>query len=68
MQEEYAKGASAEEIAKVVRDLFNSIDLSGNRFDAVAVRATRDPECGGRVGMSVCVQSRSVTLGVSSAI
>lgn len=44
MQEEYAKGASAEEIAKVVRDLFNSIDLSGNRFDAVAVRATRDHE------------------------
>ncbi|MGO8093846.1 hypothetical protein [Rhizobium leguminosarum] len=44
MQEEYAKGASAEEIAKVVRDLFNSVDLSGNRFDAVAVRATRDPE------------------------
>ncbi|MBY5751605.1 hypothetical protein [Rhizobium leguminosarum] len=44
MQEEYAKGASAEEISKVVRDLFNSIDLSGNRFDAVAVRATRDHE------------------------
>ncbi|WP_164986447.1 hypothetical protein [Rhizobium leguminosarum] len=44
MQEEYAKGASAEEIAKVVRDLFNSIDLSGNRFDAVAVRAIRDHE------------------------
>ncbi|MBY5840804.1 hypothetical protein J3P71_03720 [Rhizobium leguminosarum] len=44
MQEEYAKGASAEEIAKVVRDLFNSIDLLGNRFDAVAVRATRDHE------------------------
>ncbi|MBY3096709.1 hypothetical protein [Rhizobium laguerreae] len=44
MQEEYAKGASAEEIAKVVRDLFNSVDISGNRFDAVAVRATRDRE------------------------
>ncbi|WP_156667808.1 hypothetical protein [Rhizobium sp. WYCCWR10014] len=44
MQEEYAKGASAEEIAKVVRDLFNSIDLSDNRFDAVAVQATRDHE------------------------
>ncbi|WP_165505271.1 hypothetical protein [Rhizobium leguminosarum] len=44
MQEEYAKGASAEEISKVVRDLFNSIDLSGIRFDAVAVRATRDHE------------------------
>jgi hypothetical protein len=44
MQEEYAKGASAEEITKVVRDLFNSIDLSGNRFDAVAVQATRDHE------------------------
>ncbi|MBY3119404.1 hypothetical protein HFO60_35020 [Rhizobium leguminosarum] len=44
MQEEYAKGASAEDISKVVRDLFNSVDLSGNRFDAVAVRATRDHE------------------------
>ncbi|MBY3083558.1 hypothetical protein HFO63_04765 [Rhizobium laguerreae] len=44
MQEEYAKGASAEEIAKVVRGLFNSVDISGNRFDAVAVRATRDRE------------------------
>ncbi|MBY3136238.1 hypothetical protein [Rhizobium laguerreae] len=44
MQEEYAKGASAEDISKVVRDLFNSIDLSGNRFNAVAVRATRDHE------------------------
>ncbi|MBY3464031.1 hypothetical protein HFN80_08390 [Rhizobium laguerreae] len=44
MQEEYAKGASAEEIAKVVRDLFDSVDISGNRFDAVAVRATRDRE------------------------
>ncbi|WP_274534063.1 MULTISPECIES: hypothetical protein [Rhizobium] len=44
MQEEYAKGASAEEIAKVVRDLFNSIDLSGDGFDAVAVRATTDRE------------------------
>ncbi|NEH34323.1 hypothetical protein GR247_07595 [Rhizobium leguminosarum] len=44
MQEERAKGASAEEIAKVVRDIFNSMDLSGNRFDAVAVRATRDHE------------------------
>ncbi|NEK41757.1 hypothetical protein GR250_09970 [Rhizobium leguminosarum] len=38
------KGASAEEIAKVVRDLFNSIDLSGDRFDAVAIRATRNHE------------------------
>ncbi|EJC82444.1 hypothetical protein Rleg4DRAFT_4157 [Rhizobium leguminosarum bv. trifolii WSM2297] len=37
MQEEYSKGASAEEIAKVVRDLFNSIDLSEG-LDAVAVR------------------------------
>jgi hypothetical protein len=44
MQEEYDKGASAEEIAKVVRDIFNSIDLSGNRFDAVAVRVTTDNE------------------------
>lgn len=44
MQEERAKGASAEEIAKVVRDIFNSMDLSGNRFDAVAVRVTRDHE------------------------
>jgi hypothetical protein len=44
MQEEYAKGASAKEVAKVVRDLFNSIDLSGNRFDAVAVRDITDRE------------------------
>ncbi|WET76167.1 MULTISPECIES: hypothetical protein [Rhizobium] len=44
MQEEYAKGASAEEIAKVVRDLLNSIDLSGDGFDAVAVRATAGRE------------------------
>ncbi|MBP2447539.1 MULTISPECIES: hypothetical protein [Rhizobium] len=44
MQEEYAKGASAEEIAKVVRDLFNSIDLSGPSPDAVAVRATPNYE------------------------
>ncbi|WP_281034500.1 hypothetical protein [Rhizobium leguminosarum] len=44
MQEEYAKGASAEEIAKVVRDLLNSIDLSGSSPDAVAVRATNDRE------------------------
>ncbi|MBB3521623.1 MULTISPECIES: hypothetical protein [Rhizobium] len=44
MQEEYAKGASAEEIAKVVRDLFNSIDLSGLSPDAVAVRATPNYE------------------------
>ncbi|WP_281428470.1 hypothetical protein [Rhizobium croatiense] len=44
MQEEYAKGASAEEIAKVVRDLLNSIDLSGDGFDAVAVRATTGRE------------------------
>ncbi|MBB3592600.1 hypothetical protein FHX08_002944 [Rhizobium sp. BK529] len=39
MQEEYAKGASAEEIAKVVRDIFNSIDLSGRLPDAGAMRA-----------------------------
>jgi hypothetical protein len=38
MHEEYAKGSSAEEIAKVVRDIFNSTDLSG----AVAARATTD--------------------------
>ena len=44
MQEEFAKGASAEEIAKVVRDLFNSIDLSGSSPDAVAVRATPNYE------------------------
>ncbi|EJZ22394.1 hypothetical protein RCCGEPOP_05020 [Rhizobium sp. Pop5] len=44
MQEEYAKGASAEEIAKVVRDLLNGVDLSGNRFDAIAMRATTDNE------------------------
>ncbi|NYJ11613.1 hypothetical protein GGI64_002664 [Rhizobium leguminosarum] len=44
MQEECAKGASAEEIAKVVRDLFNSIDLSGSSPDAVAVRATPNYE------------------------
>lgn len=44
MQEEYAKGASAEEIAKVVREIFNSIDLSGRWSDAVALRATTDHE------------------------
>ncbi|MBB2790887.1 UNVERIFIED_ORG: hypothetical protein GGD44_006231 [Rhizobium esperanzae] len=44
MQEEYARGASADEIAKVVRDLLNSIDLSGTGPDAVAVRATTDRE------------------------
>lgn len=37
MQEEYAKGSSAEEVAKVVRDIFNSIDLSGKLPEAVAV-------------------------------
>ncbi|WP_434712015.1 hypothetical protein [Rhizobium sp. YTUHZ045] len=42
MQEEYAKGASAEEITKVVRDIFNSIDLSDNRSDVVALWAARD--------------------------
>ncbi|WP_281063787.1 hypothetical protein [Rhizobium etli] len=42
MQEEYAKGASAEEITKVVRDLLNSIDLSVTGPDAVAARATID--------------------------
>ncbi|MDR9776790.1 hypothetical protein RJJ65_29875 [Rhizobium hidalgonense] len=36
MQEEYARGASAEEIAKVVRDIFNGTDLSEG-LDAVAV-------------------------------
>ncbi|AGS20411.1 hypothetical protein REMIM1_CH00555 [Rhizobium etli bv. mimosae str. Mim1] len=44
MQEEYAKGASAEEITKVVRDLLNSIDLSGDGSDAVAARATTGRE------------------------
>ncbi|WP_281040063.1 hypothetical protein [Rhizobium phaseoli] len=44
MQEEYARGASADEIAKVVRDLLNSIDLSGDGSDAVAVRATTGRE------------------------
>jgi hypothetical protein len=39
MQEEYAKGSSAEEIAKVVRDIFNSIDLSGKWPEAAAHRA-----------------------------
>lgn len=39
MQEEYAKGSSAKEIAKVVRDIFNSIDLSGKLPEAVAVRS-----------------------------
>lgn len=39
MQEEYAKGSSAEHIAKVVRDIFNSIDLSGRLPEAVAVRS-----------------------------
>ncbi|MBB4239045.1 hypothetical protein [Rhizobium esperanzae] len=42
MQEEYARGASAEEIAKVVRDIFNSVDLSDNGSDAVALRAAAD--------------------------
>ncbi|ARO28547.1 hypothetical protein HJB79_15365 [Rhizobium lentis] len=42
MQEEYAKGASAEEITKVVRDIFNSIDLSGSGSEAVAARAAAD--------------------------
>jgi hypothetical protein len=42
MQEEYAKGSSAEEIAKVVRDIFNSVDLSGKWPGAVAARATTD--------------------------
>ncbi|WP_171049267.1 hypothetical protein [Rhizobium sp. MHM7A] len=42
MQEEYAKGASAEEITKVVRDIFNSIDLSDNGSDAIAARAAAD--------------------------
>ncbi|MBX5056263.1 hypothetical protein [Rhizobium lentis] len=44
MQEEYAKGASAEEITKVVRDIFNSTDLSDNESDAVAARAAADHE------------------------
>ncbi|KEC72456.1 hypothetical protein RLPCCGM1_c3833 [Rhizobium leguminosarum bv. phaseoli CCGM1] len=44
MQEEYARGASADEIAKVVRDLLNSIDLSGTGPDAVAGRATTGRE------------------------
>lgn len=44
MQEEYARGASADEIAKVVRDLLNSIDLSGTGPDAVAARATTGRE------------------------
>ncbi|MBX4946098.1 hypothetical protein [Rhizobium binae] len=44
MQEEYAKGASAKEIAKVVRDLLNNIDLSDDGFDAVAVQGTADRE------------------------
>ena len=42
MQEEYAKGSSATEIAKVVRDIFNSIDLSGRLPDAAAIKATTD--------------------------
>lgn len=44
MQEEYAKGASAEEITKVVRDIFNSTDLSDHRVDAGAARAARARE------------------------
>ncbi|MFC5759790.1 MULTISPECIES: hypothetical protein [unclassified Rhizobium] len=44
MQEEYARGASAEEIAKVVRGIFNSIDLSGKWPEAAAVRATAERE------------------------
>lgn len=39
MQEEYAKGSSAKEITKVVRDIFNSIDLSGKLPEAIAVRS-----------------------------
>ncbi|MBW9051841.1 hypothetical protein [Rhizobium mesosinicum] len=42
MQEEYAKGSSAEEIAKVVRDIFNSTDLSAKRPGAVAIGAVTD--------------------------
>ena len=42
MQEEYAKGSSAKEIAKVVRDIFNSIDPSGRLPDAVAIKAATD--------------------------
>ena len=43
MQEEYAKGSSAEEIAKVVRDIFNSIDISGKWPDAVATAGRHGP-------------------------
>ena len=39
MQEEYTKGSSAEEITKVIRDIFNSVDLSGKWPAAVAARA-----------------------------
>ncbi len=31
MSEEYAKGASADQIVKVVREIFNSVDSSGER-------------------------------------
>lgn len=44
MQEEYAKGTSAEEIAKVVRDIFNSTDLSGSRPGSAAARAATNRE------------------------
>ncbi|WP_207104514.1 hypothetical protein, partial [Rhizobium ruizarguesonis] len=39
-------------------------------FDFVVRKTVKSapPICGGEVGMSVCVQSRSVTLGASSAI
>jgi hypothetical protein len=36
MQEEYAKGASAEKIEQVVREIFNSIDMSAERRHATA--------------------------------
>ncbi len=36
MQEEYAKGSSAEKIAQVVREIFDSIDTSGEPRHATA--------------------------------
>lgn len=40
MQEEYAKGSSSEEIAKVVRDIVNGIDIPGKPPEAGGKSAT----------------------------
>jgi hypothetical protein len=38
MHEEYAKGASAEQISRVVREIFDSIDISADRRDDVSTQ------------------------------